>query len=115
MRWLLDEMLPAATCRELDRRGHDAVSVYDAGLGGATDDDVFDFAVREERILVTENFADYALLVERRLTRSEPCVPVVFVRKSDLARRGGLATRLAKRLHDWAAASPDPYVGLHWP
>jgi predicted nuclease of predicted toxin-antitoxin system len=114
MRWLLDEMLPRATCKKLQDLGHDALSVQDAGLGGAEDERVFDFAVRDARLIVTENFADYAILLERRLSRGEPCVPVVFIRKSSFPQRGTLATRLARRLHEWSEENADPYVGPHW-
>jgi predicted nuclease of predicted toxin-antitoxin system len=114
MKWLLDEMLPRATCQWLGKRGHDALSVHDAGLAGQEDDRVFDFAVRERRIIVTENFSDYAILLEERIRRETGCVPVVFIRKSDLPRRGALATHLGRRLHDWASKNPSPYVGPHW-
>ena len=113
MKWLIDEMLPAATCARLAALGHDAVSVHDVGLGGADDERVFERAVREGRVVVTENFADYALLLEQRLARAEPTVPVVFVHKASLPRRGALAARLAKRLGAWARANPDPYLGPH--
>ena len=115
MRWLLDEMLPPAVAVRLTELGHDALSVHDADLHGAPDDDVFDFAVREQRTVVTENFADFARLLERRLGLDEACVPVVFVRKSDFPRRGALAAHLAARLDAWLAGHPDPYVGAHWP
>lgn len=57
MRWLLDEMLPPATAEHLVQLGHDAVSVDDVDLAGAEDDEVFAFAVSDQRIVVTENFA----------------------------------------------------------
>ena len=104
MKWLLDEMLPAATCRQLARRGHDAISVYDVNLGGADDARVFDAAVSEQRVMVTENFADYAILLEQCVSTGAPCVPVVFVRKTGSSARRALAARLAKRLDDWAKA-----------
>ena len=66
MRWLLDEMLPAAAAVELAERGHDAVSVLDIGMGGAADAEIFDRAVREGRVVVTENFGDYATLAAHR-------------------------------------------------
>jgi predicted nuclease of predicted toxin-antitoxin system len=115
VRWLIDEMLPPATAAELNDRGHDAVHVNDLGLAGHPDPIVFDTAVAQQRIVVTENFADYALLLDQRLRSNEPCVPVVFVRKADLPRRGALATRLAARLDTWARSHPDPYLGPHWP
>jgi len=99
----------------LRRLGHDALSVHDVNLAGADDDEVFAFAVTESRIVVTENFADYAAIVERRLGRDEPGIAVVFVRKSDFPGSGALAAHLAAHLDKWAAENPAPYVGLHWP
>lgn len=71
--------------------------------------------VREGQILVTENFGDFSVLVEHRLGRGEPCVPVVFVRKSDFRRGGALPAHLAAHLHAWASEHPEPYLGPHWP
>jgi predicted nuclease of predicted toxin-antitoxin system len=115
VKWLIDEMLPPTTAAELNHRGHDAIHVNDLGLAGAADPVVFDAAVTQARIVVTENFADYATLLDQRLRHDQPAVPVVFVRKSDLPRRGALGMRLAERLHTWAASHPDPYLGVHWP
>lgn len=115
MRWLLDEMLPPSAAAALTEYGHDAVSVQSAGLLGAPDREVFDLAVRELRVIVTENVADFAVLLQLCMTRDEPCVPVVFVRGSDFPSRGGLTTHLTAHLHTWATQNPDPYIGPHWP
>lgn len=95
--------------------GHDAVSVTDVGLRGAEDAVVFVLAVAEERVVVTENVADYAALVEQRQAGDEPCTPVVLVRKSTFPSGGALPSRLAAHLDRWARENPDPYTGLHWP
>jgi predicted nuclease of predicted toxin-antitoxin system len=95
--------------------GHDALSVRDSGLSGAADDEIFELAVVQDRLMVTENFADFALLLEHRLSSNAPCVPVVFVRKANFPSGGSLATRLATHLDRWAADHPDPYIGVHWP
>jgi hypothetical protein len=115
VRWLLDEMLPRAAAEQVNRHGHDAVSVYELDLAGAEDSDVFSRAVAEDRVLVTENFADYSLLLRDRLRAEEPCVPVVFVHRPDFPSGGALAVHLADYLNTWAAANPNPYVGPHWP
>lgn len=108
-------MLPRAATEQLNRRGHQAVSVYDVELAGADDMEVFNRAVAENRVLVMENFADYSMLLSHRLGADEPCVPVVFIHKTAFPRGGALALALADRLHAWAAANPEPYVGPHWP
>lgn len=71
MRLLLDEMYSTAVAIELRARGHDAISVREAGaaLAGAPDDEVLKAAETEGRCLVTENVRDYrpletALLAE---------------------------------------------------
>ncbi len=115
MRWLLDEMLPPDTVAELNRRGHDAATVADLGLAGQPDPVIFDRAVAEGRLVVTENIADFAVLLDQLLRNNQPVVPVVFVRKADLPRRGALPHHLAEQLHTWAQANPDPYLGPHWP
>lgn len=115
MRWLLDEMLPPLAAMHLRQRGHDALSVHEVELAGVNDIDVFVWALKERRIVVTENFADYAAIIDRRLSSDEPCVPVVFVRKSALPSGGGLAAHLAAHLDAWATAHPEPYPGAHWP
>lgn len=108
-------MLPRATAEQLNRRGHDAVSVYDVDLAGADDSEVFDHAVAGRRLVVTENFADYSLLLTQRLNDDQPSVPVVFIHKTDFPRGGALAVHVAEHLHAWAAANPEPYLGPHWP
>jgi len=114
VRWLIDEMLPPDTATELTRRGHDATSVAALGLSGQADPVVFDRAVTEHRVVVTENVVDFATLLDQRLRNDEPATPVIFVRKVDLPRRGALPHRLAERLHTWAQANPEPYLGPHW-
>lgn len=107
-------MLPPRAADELNERGHDALCTQAVGLAGCPDDEVFDRAAAEGRVIVTENVADYAALLTARLGRDEPSTPVVFVRKSDFSRRGALATHLAVRLDDWARRHPEPYIGAHW-
>jgi len=87
-------MLPRALAQQLTALDHDAVSVHDVELAGAADDEVFEFAVVQDRLIVTENFADFVRLLEGRQNSDAPCVPVVFIRKSNFPRGGGLATIL---------------------
>ena len=115
MRWLIDAMLPRATAAELNALGHEAVGVADAGLAAGDDATVYATAVEQQRVMVTENFADFAALTQERLAAGEPCVAVVFVRKRDHPRGSALAAALARRLHEWATDNPKPYPSIHWP
>jgi len=115
VKWLIDEMMPPGLAEELSALGHDATSVHELGLLGASDDAVFDVAVREHRVIVTENFGDFARLVDRQRSTETAGTAVVFVRKRDFVRRGGLAVQIARRLHRWAELDSTPYPGVHWP
>lgn len=108
-------MLPPATATELETWGHDAIAIADSDLAETDDEAIYLLAVEQARIVVTENFADFATLLEQRIASEEPCVPIVFVRKRDFPHRGALAARLARHLHGWAQRNPDPYPGLYWP
>ncbi|MBO0693153.1 MAG: DUF5615 family PIN-like protein [Acidimicrobiaceae bacterium] len=108
-------MLPPAAADELDHLGHDAVSILRMEMGAADDATVFERAVKDGRVLVTENFADFAALLADRQNRGEPSTPIVFVRRDHLPRRGALARHLARKLDEWARANPEPFVGLYWP
>ena len=60
MRVKLDENLPLQLRRLFTDSGHDAATVLDQGIGGATDADVMSVCLAEERVLVTQDidFAD---------------------------------------------------------
>ncbi|MHB1447438.1 MAG: DUF5615 family PIN-like protein [Acidimicrobiales bacterium] len=45
MRWRLDAILPPAAAEELDRLGHDAISVLNIEMGAADDSEIFERAV----------------------------------------------------------------------
>ena len=115
MRWLIDEMLPPATAAELNALGHDAVGAAEAGLAGSDDTTVYETAVEQQRVVVTENVADFATITKDRLAAGEVSVTVVFVRKHQHPRGSALAPALAQHLHRWATENPKPYPGIHWP
>lgn len=108
-------MCPPSAAAELERLGHDALSVAGSALAGSDDEHLYELAASEDRVLVTENFADYAVLVTRSLERSASRGIVAFVRKSDLPSPSALGPALARRLDAWANTNPSPPPGTHWP
>jgi len=59
VRLFLDENLSSQHASELRLEGYDAIAVLEAGLSGATDEEVLRFAVDNGRVLVTLD-ADFA-------------------------------------------------------
>lgn len=105
MRFLIDEMFPAAAAELLRANGHDAVHVFERGLGARPDSELVALAKSESRVLVTENVQDFAVA---------PGIAVACVLKSRL-RAKAMAVDLAELLTRWAAGEPEPLPGLYWP
>lgn len=81
MKVLLDEMYPASIAVQLRERGHDVVSVHEAGwrwLEGMSDPSLFAAVVAAERTVVTENVRDFMPLHQRWLTDSRHHYGLVF-------------------------------------
>lgn len=115
MRFLIDEMFSPAVARHLTDLGHDARHVRDVGLAGRTDDEVFDRATAENRVVVTENAVDFVALLDAAVGAGALTPPVVLALKRTLpADAGAMANELAKRLARWADHHPDPYRHVHW-
>ena len=114
MRWLLDEMLPHAAAEALSRLGHDAVSVTTTGLRQAPDPVVYQTAIDESRVLVTEDRGGFAPLAKRDLGAGRRSATIVIVHRDDFGRRGALPQHLAEALHRWSLEPPEPLPGPHY-
>jgi predicted nuclease of predicted toxin-antitoxin system len=53
VRFLIDEALSPAVAIELNRAGHDAVHVRDLGMYAASDEEIFDRAAQDDRVVVS--------------------------------------------------------------
>src|SRR5262249_47633772 len=58
-RFLIDEDVTAELTAYMRSEGYNVTSVVDEGLAGSSDDDVFQYARREKRILITRNGRDF--------------------------------------------------------
>jgi predicted nuclease of predicted toxin-antitoxin system len=81
MKFLIDEDLSPRVARYLcEHFCLDAIAVRDRGLLGATDPEVLDYALAEDRILVTANIRDF----EKVAGLMEVHAGIVMVREGDL-------------------------------
>lgn len=71
---VLDEDVHRSLSSTLADAGHDVVRVQDAGLAGAPDSDVFDFAQRRKAVLITCDLG----IADARVLMREPHAGVIL-------------------------------------
>ena len=93
LRFLVDAQLPPALARWLAEQGHEAEHVYDIGLASASDRRIWDYAARQNAVIVTKD-EDFVAL--RTVATLGPAV--VWIRIGNAGTRT-LIERLAPVLH----------------
>jgi Domain of unknown function (DUF5615) len=118
LKLLIDEMYPPAIAEQLRDRGGDAQAVTErAELRSLGDGALFDLAQQEQRALVTENIADYALLADAYDRRTRPHHGLMFVSPGGCPRGsrrtiGRMVTALDRLLREHPGTSPTSL--RHW-
>jgi predicted nuclease of predicted toxin-antitoxin system len=79
LRFLVDNALSPIVAEKLAGAGHDVLHVRDLGMQAATDEEIFDLAAREDRVIVSAD-TDFGTILALRRT-AEPSV-VLFRRSS---------------------------------
>lgn len=96
MRFLLDENLSPRIGAPLIDAGHDVLHVRDCGLAGATDVRVLAYGVKDDRVVVTADRADFG----RELASSGEKHPSVLLLRqvADVARASDVARLILANL-----------------
>ncbi len=101
-RLLLDEHYSPALAARLREQGHDVVAVLeDPALIGLPDDLIFAAAIAQSRRIVTENTADFRMLLSHALDAGLPAAALLLVPASRFGRTASRVGTLADALHEW--------------
>lgn len=115
MRFLVDEMFSPAVAEHLTEAGHDAMHVSEVHLRAVPDSRIVAYAAEADRVVVTENAADFVPTVEERTAAGQVVPAVIIALRRNLPREAGaLVAELASRLASWAEEHPAPYHHVHW-
>lgn len=111
-RLLLDEMLSAAIAESLRRHGIDAYGIAERpDVAGSTDPAVLELATREDRVLVTCNIRDFAILDRAWMTGGRQHSGIVFVSNAAFPQNRGFVGAVAAALDRMSSGNALPPAG----
>ncbi|HEY4917416.1 MAG TPA: DUF5615 family PIN-like protein [Solirubrobacteraceae bacterium] len=102
MKLLLDEMYSPRLAEALRVAGIDASTVAELGLAGAADPEVLAAAIAEERVLLTENVADFTRISAELLIAGRHHPGVLIALSSRFSRRVAGAGPLVTAIQELA-------------
>lgn len=100
MRFLVDQALSPAVAVELNRAGHDAVHVRELGMQAASDEEIFDRAAQDDRVVVSAD-TDFGTLLA---LRNQTAPSVILFRHGSQHRPAEQAALLKSNLPQIVAA-----------
>jgi predicted nuclease of predicted toxin-antitoxin system len=113
-RLLLDEHFSPEIARQLRSREHDVVAARErAELHGLSDRELLAVATAEQRVVVTENVADFVELHRQSVLTGEPHVGIIFTSPRRYPRTRRAIGKLVRALDALMTDGPD-ITGQTW-
>jgi hypothetical protein len=106
-RLVLDEMFSPKIAEVLREREHDVVAVAErVDLRSMSDDELFGWAVTDNRWLLTENVKDFRPILLRAMQGGGALTGLLFTSSRTFPRSRQNPGQLIEALHAWLAAGP---------
>ena len=115
MKLLLDEMWAPAIAAALRDRGHDVVAVAERrDLRGMPDTAIFNAALAEGWVIVTENVVDYRPLAADSMRAGRPFPALIFTSNRAYPRASRRTAGRLVRALDALLTTREAISGEHW-
>jgi predicted nuclease of predicted toxin-antitoxin system len=108
VRLLLDEQLSPKIAEQLQRHGHDVLSVAEAGLRGQEDAALLSWASSQERAVVTNNIRDFRPLHANYLSASTTHYGIILLPSSKFSLRVESLGEVVNALERLLSEHPQP-------
>ncbi|MBX9879919.1 MAG: DUF5615 family PIN-like protein [Candidatus Obscuribacterales bacterium] len=82
----------------LTKDGHDVLTVNDAGLASKSDKEIFEFAIKKKRIILTSNCRDFLLLAQEYVNASKRYPGLFLVYKDNKRGKDMSRAEIAKAI-----------------
>ncbi|NNM96387.1 MAG: DUF5615 family PIN-like protein [Candidatus Dormibacteraeota bacterium] len=106
MRVLLDEQLSPELARQLQRRGHDVVSVAEEGLRGREDAAVLTWAAIQQRVVAINNIHDFRPLHAEYLSAGLTHYGIILIASTKFSLRLDALGKVVTALDQLLASHP---------
>lgn len=115
-RLMLDEMFAPRIAELLHSRGVDCRAVAaEPELRAMDDPDVLEAALADDRVLVTENVADFELLRRSRVAEERPAPPLIYTSSRAFPRNRRFTNRIVEALERAAVdRRAMSHGGVYW-
>lgn len=117
MKLALDNHYSPAIAAQLRERGYDVIAVIERGWETEDDEHLLEQCAREQRALMSNNVADFAVLARRWATEGRPHAGLVFTSDASMPRGRSTIGRFVKAIDELLRSNPadDAFIGrLHW-
>lgn len=117
MKIALDHHYPRAVAEQLRVIGHDILAAVERGWEREDDESLLALCESEQRVLVTNNVSDFAVIVQRWTAQSRSHAGLIFTSDSSLPRTRGTIGAYVKLLDALVTeyADSDAFVDrIHW-
>lgn len=117
MKLVLDHHYSASIARQLCERGHDVVAAIERGWEAEDDESLLAVCAAEQRVLLTNNVADFAIIARRWAAEGQAHWGLIFTSDASMPRSRNTIGRYVAALADMLQTHPhgDALVDrVHW-